>query len=71
MDKVHARTSTKAAYIDMEEARMEKKEWTAPAVESDSAFETLAACCTASAETQSGCTTDGFGGQPLLSFCPT
>ena len=47
---------------------MEKKEWITPAVESDSAFETLAATCTASAETQSGCTTDGLGSQPLLSF---
>jgi len=52
----------------MEESRMEKKEWVTPAVESDSAFETLAGTCTAATEAQDGCTTDGFGSMPLLSF---
>lgn len=47
---------------------MEKKEWISPAVESDSAFETLAGTCTAATEAQDGCATDGLGGMPLLSF---
>ena len=50
-DRVHARRKLGSAYAHMEEARMEKKEWITPAVESDSAFETLAATCTATAET--------------------
>ena len=39
---------------------MEKKEWVTPAVESDSAFETLAGTCTAATEAQDGCATDGI-----------
>lgn len=49
-----------------EDTRM-KKEWIAPTVTTESAFETLAGTCTFASESQDGCANDGISMQPLLS----